>query len=85
MSGSAEEAEMYACICAGVDEGTVLAAVDEGAESVRAIGRATRAGTGCGGCHKRIERLIERQCGICPAVANSRRGAPTRSLVNAIA
>jgi bacterioferritin-associated ferredoxin len=43
---------VYACICAAVDEGEVLAAVD--------------AGTGCGGCHDRIEDLIDLRCGACP-------------------
>jgi bacterioferritin-associated ferredoxin len=59
---------MFACICAAVDEAEILAAVDGGAHTVFAVGCATRAGTGCGTCHERIEDLIEERCGACPLV-----------------
>jgi bacterioferritin-associated ferredoxin len=57
---------VFACICAAVDEGEVLAAVDAGADTISAVGQLTRAGTGCGSCHDRIEDLIELRCGPCP-------------------
>jgi bacterioferritin-associated ferredoxin len=60
---------MYACICAAVDESQVLDAIDDGADTVQAVGHATSAGTGCGSCHERIEDLIESRCGVCPLAA----------------
>jgi bacterioferritin-associated ferredoxin len=57
---------MYACICAAVDEGEIFAAVDAGADTISAVSQVTRAGTGCGSCHDRIEDLIEIRCGACP-------------------
>jgi bacterioferritin-associated ferredoxin len=57
---------MYACICAAVDEDDIAQAVDSGADSIPAVSRMTQAGTGCGGCHDRIEDLIEARCGVCP-------------------
>lgn len=46
------------CACNGVSSGDVEAAVCDGADSVAAVGSATRAGTGCGGCRGRIEELL---------------------------
>ncbi len=57
---------MYACICAGVDENEIIAAVDNGADNLFAVVQATRAGSGCGSCHDRIETMIELRCGPCP-------------------
>ncbi len=62
---------MYACICAGVDESDVIAAVDDGADSLFAVAQATHAGTGCGSCHDRIEALIELRCGACPLASQA--------------
>ncbi len=47
------------CRCAGVAEETITAAVIGGCSSVREISAATRAGTGCGGCHSDLKTLIE--------------------------
>jgi NAD(P)H-nitrite reductase large subunit len=57
---------VFACICAAVDEGEILDAVDQGADTVFAVGCATRAGTSCGSCVDRIQDLIEWRCGTCP-------------------
>ncbi len=57
---------MFACISAAVEEHDILAAVDQRADSIKAVASATRAGTGCGSCHDRIEDLIELRCGVCP-------------------
>jgi bacterioferritin-associated ferredoxin len=57
---------MFACICHAVDEHQIHAAVHEGADTLLDVARLTGAGTGCGGCHDRIEDLIEARCGACP-------------------
>jgi len=59
---------LYACICHAVTDDQVVAAVDAGAGSVDAVGEATFAGTGCGGCHPTLEELIQ-ACAGCPLVA----------------
>lgn len=46
------------CSCNGVTVGSVCAVVHEGADTVQAVGAATRAGTGCGGCRGRIEEVL---------------------------
>ncbi|MEO0030340.1 MAG: hypothetical protein RIS94_98 [Pseudomonadota bacterium] len=46
------------CVCHGVGTNAILAAVDAGADSVAAIGKATCAGTNCGSCRPAIARLI---------------------------
>jgi bacterioferritin-associated ferredoxin len=56
---------MFACICHAVEEREIFAAIDDGADSVTAVGIATHAGTGCGTCHDRIEDMIELRCGSC--------------------
>jgi bacterioferritin-associated ferredoxin len=52
-----------------VSDDEIVRAVDAGADSVHAVGHHTRAGTGCGMCHDRIEDLIEMRCGACPLAA----------------
>ena len=59
---------MYACICQAVTDDEVVEAVTAGAVSVEAVGHATFAGTGCGGCHDTLEQLID-SCGGCPLAA----------------
>lgn len=49
---------MIVCSCLGVFERTVNRAIDGGAMTVEAVGRACGAGTDCGGCHELIEELI---------------------------
>jgi bacterioferritin-associated ferredoxin len=58
---------VFACICAAVSEREVRAVVEEGADTVFEVGCLTRAGTGCGGCHRRIDALINAQRASCPA------------------
>ncbi|NUS36604.1 MAG: NAD(P)/FAD-dependent oxidoreductase [Pseudarthrobacter sp.] len=48
------------CRCAGVSGATIQAAAEEGCSTVAEVSTATRAGTGCGGCHEDIKGLIER-------------------------
>jgi nitrite reductase (NADH) large subunit len=47
------------CSCNRVEEATVIDAIAEGHTSVEALGRATRAGTGCGSCASHIRRLLD--------------------------
>jgi bacterioferritin-associated ferredoxin len=60
---------MYVCICQAVSDRAVFAAIDNGADTVYAVGCATRAGTACGMCQERIEEIIEERCGECPLAA----------------
>jgi assimilatory nitrate reductase electron transfer subunit len=39
----------------------IATAADAGHATVACIGKATRAGTGCGGCRERIAQVLERQ------------------------
>jgi len=47
------------CDCNGVSKGIIVAAIRAGKCTLPAIGKATRAGTGCGSCKKIIKGLIE--------------------------
>ncbi|MGG5174062.1 FAD-dependent oxidoreductase [Pseudarthrobacter sp. J1763] len=47
------------CRCAGVSVQKIGEAAAQGCSSVAEISRATRAGTGCGGCHSDIKTIIE--------------------------
>ena len=51
------------CDCNGVSKGTICAAIQAGKCTLPAIGKATRAGTGCGSCKKIIKGLIEAVAG----------------------
>ncbi|MGH8960452.1 MAG: (2Fe-2S)-binding protein [Jatrophihabitantaceae bacterium] len=57
---------MYACICHAVTVDEVGAAVDSGADSIEAIGAATRAGTNCYCCHDHLEDILDERCRSCP-------------------
>ncbi|MFF2844660.1 FAD-dependent oxidoreductase [Paenarthrobacter sp. NPDC057981] len=48
------------CRCAGVSAASIGDSVVEGCSSVAEVSKATRAGTGCGGCHEDIKGLIEK-------------------------
>lgn len=50
---------MYVCICKAVCEKRVRAAIESGAATVSAVGRACGAGTDCGSCHDTIEELLD--------------------------
>lgn len=59
--------ESTVCHCAGVTMGRITDAVVEGAATVEAVGCATRAATGCGGCRTSVQRLIEEHTAGMPA------------------
>jgi nitrite reductase (NADH) large subunit len=42
-----------------VSKGTICSAIRAGKTTVAAVGKATRAGTGCGSCKKMVKGLIE--------------------------
>lgn len=46
------------CVCHGIREATIAQAIREGADSLAAIGAATRAGTGCGSCRPELSALL---------------------------
>ena len=46
------------CVCHGVSQNVVRAAIERGACDVAAVGEATRAGTGCGSCRPEIAALL---------------------------
>lgn len=47
------------CVCHGIGEKQILAAADQGAGDVAAVGACTQAGTNCGSCRPAIARLLE--------------------------
>lgn len=47
------------CDCNGVCKGKIVEAIKAGKTTVAAVGKATRAGTGCGSCKKMVKGLIE--------------------------
>ena len=51
------------CDCNGVCKSTIVAAIKAGKCTLPAIGKATRAGTGCGSCKKLVKGLIEAVAG----------------------
>jgi bacterioferritin-associated ferredoxin len=49
---------MYVCLCKGVTDAQVRAAVAAGARNVADLSLACEAGAGCGGCHRLLARLL---------------------------
>ena len=47
------------CNCTGVSKGKIIAAVDAGCRSLKAVCDATKAGTGCGSCIPRVQAVLE--------------------------
>jgi assimilatory nitrate reductase electron transfer subunit len=64
----AEGRDAPVCMCNAVTAGAIADCIEEGCETVAAVGRATRAGTGCGGCRSRISEML--------ADAGAREAAP---------
>ncbi|WP_237565942.1 FAD-dependent oxidoreductase [Ornithinimicrobium cerasi] len=58
VSSGPDDPAATVCWCNGVPAGTVTEAAAAGAVTVEDVGRATRAGTGCGGCRGRIAELL---------------------------
>jgi bacterioferritin-associated ferredoxin len=49
---------VYVCLCRGVSDRKIRAAIGEGAHDVAEVGRRTTAGTVCHECHPAIEELL---------------------------
>ncbi len=49
---------MYVCLCKGVTDAQVRAAVAAGAKDVADVSLACEAGAGCGGCHRLLARML---------------------------
>lgn len=47
------------CNCNGVSKGKIVAAVDGGCRSLKAVCDATKAGTGCGSCIPQVQAVLE--------------------------
>ena len=54
------------CWCNAVTVGAIATAAEAGHASVACIGKATRAGTGCGGCKERIAHVLEHVAVLTP-------------------
>lgn len=54
---------MLVCHCHRVTDTRVEGALGAGADGVRGVVRATRAGTGCGGCITQLRELCARRAG----------------------
>ena len=50
---------MWVCLCKGVTDGQIRAAISAGARDLCEIGMRCRAGTGCGGCVPEVCRLLQ--------------------------
>jgi nitrite reductase (NADH) large subunit len=51
------------CNCNGVSKGAIMACVQSGKRSAKAVMDATRAGMGCGSCKSMVNELVEWACG----------------------
>ena len=48
----------YICSCESISKGEICKAVEDGAETVEAVKKCTKAGTGCGGCVPMVKDLV---------------------------
>ena len=49
---------MLVCHCHRICDRTIRASIQDGARSIKEVGKACRAGTGCGGCRPTIAQLL---------------------------
>ena len=49
------------CACFGVGEKSILRAIENGADSVAALGEQLKAGTNCGSCIPELKKLLLRE------------------------
>ena len=50
---------MIVCLCHGVNDHKIRRVVEDGAKTVREVGRRCGAGTDCGSCRRQIKDVIE--------------------------
>ncbi len=55
--------EKQVCDCNGVCKGKIVEAIKAGKQTIQSVGKATRAGTGCGSCKNMIKGIIEAVAG----------------------
>ena len=60
---------MLVCHCTRVNDARITQALDAGADGVRGVVRATRAGTGCGGCIPLLRQLCGAHAASCASSA----------------
>ena len=53
---------MIVCLCKGVSEREIRAAIRQGSSSVREVGRRCHAGTDCGMCRADIRDILRERC-----------------------
>ncbi|GGR94154.1 (2Fe-2S)-binding protein [Streptomyces aurantiacus] len=70
---------MYVCNCFGITEAQVKKHAEAGACTPRQIASASKAGTDCGSCVRRIQALLGR--GACPRRELVDQGEPAVALV----
>ncbi len=51
---------MFVCLCRVVTDRQVEEAVRDGATTISDVGDHCDAGTGCGGCHDRLQEIIDK-------------------------
>ncbi len=56
-------ANAQVCNCNGVSKGAIIACVNAGKRSAKAVMDATRAGMGCGSCKSMVAEIVEWACG----------------------
>jgi bacterioferritin-associated ferredoxin len=56
---------VFACICRAVTCDQVTAAIDDGAATLKAVAKATRACTSCGTCRDRIVNMLAERKPAC--------------------
>jgi bacterioferritin-associated ferredoxin len=49
---------MYVCLCTGVTDTDIRAAIHDGASSAEAVMMATRAGSRCGSCRAEVAHMV---------------------------
>ncbi|BDV34799.1 nitrogenase iron-molybdenum cofactor biosynthesis protein NifE [Methylocystis iwaonis] len=59
VAADAARRDKQVCSCNLISVGAIEDAIRDGANDVAAVGKATAAGTGCGGCQERIAALLE--------------------------
>ena len=49
---------MYVCLCTGVTDADIRAAIDDGAATAEAVMLSTRAGSRCGSCRTEVSEMV---------------------------
>jgi bacterioferritin-associated ferredoxin len=62
---------MYVCHCSAITDRTIDAVIASGARSVGDVTRLCHAGGGCGGCHERLQALIDNHTSAASEAASS--------------